>query len=297
VRPPAGCDLVLTQDTLVAGVHFRERDPPRLIARKALRVNLSDLAAKGGEPLCYLLSLGIAPAMTGAWAEEFVAGLAEDQATYGMTLLGGDTVLCEDRAVITVTVCGTVPSGAMVRRAGARPGDRVYVSGTIGDGALGLRLLRDEAGASFELLAESEREHLRRRYLLPEPRTSLAAALRAHASAAMDVSDGLVGDLSLLLEASGCSARIEAARVPLSPAAARLVPRPELFEAALTGGDDYEILCTVAPREAAALTAAAQAAGVALTEIGEVVQGRGPAVVFGADGAPMSFAQGSYAHF
>lgn len=292
--PPADCDLVLTKDALVAGIHFFADDPPDLVARKALRVNLSDLAAKGAAPAGFLLALAL-PAATGeAWLADFARGLKHDIETLACPLLGGDTVRTPGPVTISVTAFGTVPRGRMVKRRGAAPGDHVLVTGSIGDATLGLRLRRGPPAA----IDETERAYLLQRYLLPRPRNALAAALCAHASAAMDISDGLAGDLAKLCAVSAVSARVDVAAVPFSdPARTLLRTDPALLEAALTGGDDYEIICTVPPAAVAAFQAAALAVGIAVTPIGEVVAGDGPPLFVGRDGKPMDFARMSFSHF
>jgi thiamine-monophosphate kinase len=293
LAPPLGCDLVLTADGLVGGVHFFADDPAETIARKALRVNLSDLAAKGAAPLGYLLTLALPPEVEEAWLGEFTRGLAEDAALYQCPLLGGDSVRTPGPVTISVAMAGSVPSGSMVRRAGAKPGDAVFVSGSIGDAALGLALRQ---GAAWKL-DENQRRHLVDRYLLPQPRNALADAVRTHASAAMDVSDGLAGDLVKLCRVSRVAAEIEAARVPLSQAARAVVAAdPAALEAVLTGGDDYEILCTVPPGQCEGFHAAARAAGVPVTEVGKVVAGEGAGFI-AADGATLVFRRAAFSHF
>ena len=292
IAPPPGQDLVVTVDALVAGRHFFPDDPPASIARKALRVNLSDLAAKGAEPLGFTLALALPPDWTAAWLDAFAQGLGEDARHFGCPLLGGDTVKAFEALTLSITAFGAVPAGCMVPRTGARPGDRIYVSGTIGDAALGLQL-RLAGGAAPEGQA-----HLLDRYLHPQPRLALREALRRHASGAMDVSDGLVGDLVKMMRASGTSAEVDLAAVPLSGAAGlATMDRPEAFDVAVTGGDDYEILASIPEREAAGYEAAAAAAGVAVAAIGRVVEGSGPVEFRGPDGEPRPFARNSYSHF
>ena len=294
--PPAGHDLVLTKDALVAGVHFFADDPPDAIARKALRVNLSDLAAKGADPAAFLLAIALPADTKPEWLNSFAHALGEDAAHYACSLLGGDTVRTPGPLTLSITAFGTVPSGAMVRRGGAQPGDRVFVSGTIGDAALGL-LLRKGQRATLSLPDDSK-EHLLNRYLVPRPRNALARALRDHASAAMDVSDGLVGDLAKLCRVSGVSADIRVAGIPLSQAARVAVAYDRsLIEAALTGGDDYEVLCTVAASKSAAWLQAARAADVEVTEIGCVVEGTDPPQWFDESGRALAFSQTSFSHF
>src|ERR1051325_6240577 len=182
VTPPPGCDLVVTADALVEGVHFLTDDPPDSIAKKALRVNLSDLAAKGAAPMGYLLVLSLPSRVDMTWLRPFAAGLAEDQQSFGPSLLGGDTTSTPGPLTIAITAFGQVPTGSMIRRAGAKAGDLVFVSGTIGDGGAGLACLKGECAS----LGSDEREYLIRRYRLPEPRLKLGQALRGVASAALD---------------------------------------------------------------------------------------------------------------
>jgi thiamine-monophosphate kinase len=293
---PAPQGLVATADALVAGVHFFADDPPADIARKALRVNLSDLAAKGAAPRGFLLTLALPPDWRGEKLEAFAQGLGADARAFQCPLLGGDTVATNGTLVISITALGDAPLGRFVPRSGARPGDGVFVSGAIGDAALGLALRRDPSFAAR--LSQDARDLLLARYLLPQPRLALGAALREFASAAMDVSDGLAGDLDKLLRASKVSARIDADAVPLSFAArAAIALDPALFETALTGGDDYEILCCAPPAREAALRAAAMAAGVVVTRIGEIVAGAPPAQIFVGDSAPLRFVKTAFQHF
>src|SRR6185437_13135747 len=217
LKPPIGCDLVLTADALVGGVHFFNDDEARAVAQKSLRVNLSDLAAKGAKPLGFLLSLALPEGVDEDWLASFAAGLKSDADEFACPLFGGDTVRTTGPVTISVAMFGSVPEGRMVRRAGAKPGDLVMVTGTIGDAALGVRL-RNGAGNNWALTA-AQRDHLLARYLLPQPRGALADAVREHASAAMDVSDGLAGDFGKLAHVSGVAAQIVATQVPLSDAA------------------------------------------------------------------------------
>ena len=294
VTPPPAHDLVLTTDALVAGVHFFADDPPASIARKALRVNLSDLAAKGAEPLGFLLSLALPPDWTEAWLDAFAAALGADGAGYGCPLLGGDTVRTPGPLTLSITAFGAVRSGRMAARTGVRPGDRLYVTGTIGDAAIGLRI-RQGVGPA---ITHGEREFLVGRYLEPQPRLALASAMAAHAHGGMDVSDGFVGDLTKMLAVSGVTARVAVYRLPLSHAArAAISANSDLFAVALTGGDDYEILASVAPANAGAFEAAAAAARAPVVCFGEAFEGRAPPRFVGPDGSPITFAHGSYSHF
>ena len=298
ITPPAGCDLVLKTDGIVGGVHFFPDDPPEMVAKKALRVNLSDLAAKGATPIGFLLTLALPGEIGGAWLAPFARGLGADAQAFGCPLLGGDTDRTGGPITISIAAVGAVPHGKMVRRAGAKAGERVVVTGTIGDAALGLRLRRDASAAPRWGLTPEQRDHLEARYLVPEPRTAIAEILRAHASAAMDVSDGLAGDLGKLCRASGVGAEIAAARVPLSNGArAALAQEPALIETILTGGDDYEVVACVPAGKVETLRQQASAAGVAVTEIGAVTAGQGTARFLGPDGRPLVFRQPSFSHF
>ncbi len=295
ITPPAGCDLVLKTDAIIGGVHFFPSDAANDVARKALRVNLSDLAAKGAHPLGFLLSLALPKDIGDDWLADFANGLRGDSVLYGCPLFGGDTDRTPGPIAISIAMFGSVPQGAMVRRAGAKRGDRVYVSGTIGDAALGLAV-RKAAGTGWKLNA-TQRQHLEQRYLLPQPRNALADAVRLYASAAMDVSDGLAGDLAKLCRVSQVAAEIEVARVPLSDAAKAVVAaQPAMIETALTGGDDYEIVCTVPEARTAVFRAAAQAAQVAVTEIGRIGAGEG-ARFLASDGKALTFKRASFSHF
>jgi thiamine-monophosphate kinase len=290
----AGADLVVTTDALVAGVHFFADDPPALVARKALRVNLSDLAAKGAEPLGFLLSLSLPRDWTNGWLAQFAAGLAEDARCFSCPLLGGDTTATPGPLSISITALGR--AARFVPRSGARPGDAIFVSGTIGDAALGLALRK---GAAFgDRLDAAARDHLIDRYLLPRPRTALIGPLREFASAAMDVSDGLAGDLAKLLRASGASGAVEVSRAPFSPAARQAIEiDPRLVDLALTGGDDYEILCCAPPEAETALEQAARDVGAQLTKIGAACAGRAPPSFLDADGSTRNFSKLSFSHF
>lgn len=297
LSPPEGAELVLTQDAVVASVHFFPDDSPASVARKALRVNLSDLAAKGARPLGALLTLALPKDTPVAWMDAFAAALGADAAAYGCPLMGGDTVATPGPVTVSITALGTVPKGGFVPRTGARPGQAILVSGTIGDAALGLRLRQGTTHAAFARLSDEQRAHLLDRYLHPQPRLALAPALRAHAAAAMDVSDGLVGDLSKMLAASGCGGRIEAHRVPLSVAAATAAGHDAaLHAAALTGGDDYEILACVPHGEVHGFVLAAAEAGVPVALIGETRAEAG-LDVRDAGGQPLDLGAGSYSHF
>ncbi len=293
--PSPGHDLVLTADAVVAGVHYFPDDPPASIARKALGVNLSDIAAKGAVPRGFLLTLALPDDWTEAWLAAFTQGLGEAASASGCALLGGDTVRSGGPALIGVTAFGELPSGTIVRRTEARIGDRLCISGTVGDGALGLLLRRDPAWAA--VLDGPMRAHLADRYLHPRPRLALAPLLRRFARAAMDVSDGLAGDLAKML-GGGRSALIDVPSVPLSAAAAAaLGADPGLIAPILTGGDDYEILCAVPPDALDAFLSDATRTGIPVTPIGTVTAGEAPPAFALADGTRHVFAAGSFSHF
>lgn len=267
-----GHDLIVTKDAVVEGVHFPSGEAPDLIARKLLRVNLSDLAAKGAEPFAAFLAVAWPRAWTPAMREAFAVGLGEDLAAFDLSLMGGDTVSTDGPFTASLTAMGWVGAGAMVRRAGARPGELVMVSGTIGDGTLGLAAARGELRAP-ELLE---------RYRLPRPRLDLLEAVR-RASAAADVSDGLAADAGHIARASGVGMRLHLDRLPLSPAArAWLARHPGGLARLASGGDDYEIVCT-APTPLPGFTV-----------IGEVVEGQG--VVCLIEGRPVDLGAGGWTH-
>jgi thiamine-monophosphate kinase len=296
LTPPPGCDLVLTTDGVIAGVHFFPDDPPETVGRKALRMNLSDLAAKGAQPAGFLLSIALPVGNNEAWLAAFTAGLGDDARHYQCPLFGGDTDHTPGPISVAIAAFGTVPTGKLVRRSTAKVGDCIVVTGTIGDAALGVLLRRDAGLARRLRLAEAANAYLQDRYLKPQPRNALAAAVLQYASAAMDVSDGLAGDLAKLCRASGVGVEIDAERVPLSDAAhAMLAADPALFETALSGGDDYEILLTLPPANLAGFATAADRAGVAVTEIGRIEVGQ--TADFVRDGKTLAFARASYSHF
>jgi thiamine-monophosphate kinase len=288
---PPGRQLVLAADAMVEGVHYLPDDPPETIGRKLLRVNLSDLAAMGAMPLGYLMTTSFARGTAEDWIAAFVRGLAQDQAEFGLRVLGGDTTATPGPTSLSLTILGTVAPGAALRRAGARPGDEVWVSGTIGDGALGLRVLRGE-------LPGDAAGHLVDRYRLPRPRLALGQAVAGLAHAGLDVSDGLVQDLGHLCRAGGCAAEIEAAAVPFSDAAAALLAAdPALLPALVTGGDDYELLFAAPPEAAGAIRAAAARAGTPVARIGRMVAGPPRVVLRDAAGAPVPLPREGWSHF
>jgi thiamine-monophosphate kinase len=290
---PAGEELVVTVDTIVEAVHFLPSDPADEIARKALRVNLSDLAAKSAKPFGYLLALSLPKWVEDGWLERFAGGLQQDQQCYGVDLLGGDTTSTPGPLTISITAFGRVPAGRMLRRGGAKPGDAVFVSGTIGDAGAGLAIL---GGAGAEL-DEAIRQRLVGRYRIPEPRTKLGPLLLDTATAALDVSDGLLADLGHIAEVSQVKVVVEIARIPLSREYVALAGTTVsgILEAA-TAGDDYEIAFSAPPSARQAIAAASQSAGVPVREIGRVEEGNG-VVVLDEIGRPIRLERLGYTHF
>lgn len=290
-----GDDVVVTTDAIVAGVHFLPDDPPGTVARKALRVNLSDLAAKGADPAGFVLTLALCD-VNEAWLAPFAQALGEDADQFGCPLLGGDTVSTPGPTMISITAFGRVPCGKMVRRSTARVEDALVVSGTIGDATLGLALLKGEQGPLGNDAAA--RTELVDRYRVPQSRVALASAVRDHASAAMDVSDGLMGDLAKLCGASGVSAVVKAAALPLSgPARTWLTSDPGLVARLVAGGDDYEILCAVPENRLADFQLAARSAGVPVSVIGRIVAGKSAPQLVDAGNREIPLQRRSYSHF
>jgi len=274
LAPPAGHKVVLKTDSLIEGVHFLRSDPPALVARKGLRRALSDLAAKGAEPCVYLLALALPPWPDMEWLRAFADGLGADQAEFGLSLVGGETNATPGPLTLTVTAVGYVPNCALIRRNGARAGDRVYVTGTIGDAGCGLRLATGNAAT----VSEGARAFLVSRYRLPIPRLSTGLALRGIASAALDVSDGLLADLGHVADVSGVRIEIDAAEIPLSTALRELWGDSiEARSRAAGAGDDYEIAFTAAAPGSPALSEIARRTSTAITPIGRVVAGHGVA--------------------
>mgnify|MGYP003700514977 CR=1 FL=1 len=291
LRTPDGTSLVMTTDTLVAGVHFVGDEAPGDIAAKALRVNLSDLAAMAATPWCYGLNLALPTSVDDRWVEAFCAGLGDEQRHFGLHLAGGDSVATSGPITITLTAYGLVDDGRALHRDGASAGDEVWVSGTIGDGLLGLEAVRHHAFGPHA-------EYLIARYRRPEPRLKLARALVGTATAALDVSDGLVADLGHLAEESGLSAVLECPAVPLSEAAAEaLADAPERLADLLTGGDDYELLFAAPPEGEAAVRSAAAASRTPVARIGRLTAGRaGHVHALDGEGTPLTLARTGYRH-
>ncbi len=298
ISPVSGGELVVKTDPVVGGVDFPSDAPAALVARKALRVNLSDLAAKGAVPRAYLLDLLLPASVDEPWIAAFAAGLAADQAEFGVHLIGGDLSSTPGPIAIAVCALGEAPVGRIIRRGGAQPHDLVYVTGTIGDAALGLGVLR----GALPALDAGPAAFLLDRYRLPQPRVALGPHLIGLATAAIDVSDGLVADLRHLCEVSRLSAVIEARSVPLSPAARVAIgDDPRRLATALTGGDDYEILFTAPPAAAARIDECSRATGIAITLIGRMEAPPAAApprvTVLGDRGEALQFLSEGWTHF
>jgi thiamine-monophosphate kinase len=293
IAGPPGEQYVLKTDAIVEGVHFLPGDPADQVAQKLLRVNLSDLAAKGARPFGYLLMTALPKTRDEAWLAAFAAGLAADQARFGIGLLGGDSVATPGPTTLAVTALGLIATGRTVLRGGARAGDRVYVSGSLGDAALGLMV----AKGGLRGLAPPARDFLLDRFRLPQPRLILGPRLVGLATAMMDISDGLVADLGHICAVSAVGATVEAAALPLSPAARLAVAAdPALLAAVLGGGDDYELLFTAPATADAALAALAQELRLPVTAIGRIAAGQG-VVVRDAAGAEIAVPVAGYGHF
>lgn len=293
LTPDLGNDLVVTSDPIICGVHFFPTDAPADIAWKALAVNASDLAAKGAEPLGYMLTLAFPEPPEREWVRAFADGLRSAQESFGCRLIGGDTDLTPGPLTIGVTLVGTVPRGKFVPRQGAAKGDHVFATGTIGDSAIGLAIHRELP--SLARLSVEDKVFLLGRYLRPQPRLRLTETLRAHASAALDISDGLIKDLSRLAGPFGFA--LEFPRLPLSEAAARaLALEPELINAILSGGDDYELLVAVPPAAITGFQRGAETAGIPVTDLGSLGE-VGPLRVLDEGGAPLEVQRPGYDHF
>jgi thiamine-monophosphate kinase len=285
ITPPAGRELVVTADAMVAGVHFLPDEKPENIARKLLRVNLSDIAAMGATPLYYLLTLSAPRGLPDEWFAGFAHGLALDQARYNVALLGGDTTSTPGPITLSVTMFGHVAPGTALRRSGARAGDNLYVTGIIGDGVLGLMALRGEIADPDGTLAAH--------YRLPEPRLGLD--LHGIATAAMDISDGLIQDAGHMARASGVALEIEISRIPLSPAGR--AAGPDFVASGTAGGDDYELVLAAAPESEAALQTSAEAAGIPITRIGQCIAGEPGVRGIDAQGREIPLGGKGWSHF
>ena len=292
LSPVPDTDYVITQDAIAEGIHFFAEDPPDQIARKALRVNLSDIAAKGGHPKYISLALGLGTDWNEEWIAAFAKGLQEDCTRFGVELTGGDTFSTGSGFIISITKIGEIPKNQYVSRIGAKPADAIFVTGSIGDAALGLKArlggLKDLDETSLEVLLD--------RYLLPRPRMELARLIRKFATSSMDISDGFVGDLEKLCDASGVSAVVNLADIPLSEAVSAAVRlESNALETALSGGDDYEILFTANADNSNEILASCSSWDFNISQVGEIVEGEG-VKVFDTKGEVMEFKNKSYDH-
>ncbi len=288
-------DLVINTDAVVSGVHFLETENPALIAERVLRVNLSDLAAKGAKPLGYQLTLALPSVVDDAWMASFAAGLRANQAAFNWSLLGGDTVRSPGPLTISVTAFGTVPHAKALRRGGAQIGDEIWVTGWIGDGALGLAIAKGhDLSLPTGIAAAAEQK-----FRLPQPRIAFGVALAESglATASADVSDGLIADLGHIASASALGMAIEAASVPLSDAGRLMTERDaEWLPRLLTGGDDYEVIFTAPPLAAQQLAAMAEATRTPLCRIGHTIAGT-EVVVTLPNGDALPMLTSGYTHF
>ncbi len=296
LTPPPGMDLVITNDTLVGDVHFRSCDEPEDIGFKALAVNVSDLTAKGAVPIAFILSLSLPRDSQKNWCRRLIAGIGEWAEG---KLAGGDITSGDHPLMISVTAIGELPSGSMVRRNTAHPGDVVFVTGTVGNSALGLAVLTNAPLLADVHLSPQAREAFISAYHRPAPPVSLAAVIRDHASAAMDISDGVVRDATRMCVGSGVGMEFTAGLIPVSAELRRLSDgHASLMWTALTGGDDYQTLLTVPRERVAAFEAAVKAVGQAtVTRIGHVTDAPGELIVRDVDGQPMVFEKTGHDHF
>ncbi len=292
-RAPEGFETVITKDVMIEGVHYLSGTNPARVAQKLLRVNLSDLAAMGAEPQSYLLGCQFREDVSQNWLHEFAQGLTEDQTTFGISLLGGDTTKTPGPNAFSLTAIGALPQGTAIRRSGVQPGDEIWVSGTIGDGAMGLMMAKGE----YTPKDASDAPFLKDCLELPTPRIGLGQRLRGIASAAIDVSDGLIADLGHLARASGVGLTLAADAVPLSdPCRRALAEGASDLATLLTGGDDYELAFSAPAGSRDGLLSAADDAHVAITLVGLASDGEGTVRVLN-EGQPMAVSQSGYRHF
>ena len=297
IEPPPGHELVVTTDALIEGVHFLPTADAADVAWKALAVNVSDLVAKGATPLAYVMSIAL-PRLDREWLANFRTGLAAAQSAFGCPLAGGDTDRTPGPLAVSITAFGSVPKGRMVQRATAQPNDLVYVSGTIGDATLGLALRRDPQLRASWNLDEAACRFLEAKFSRPHPPVALAPVLLAYASAAMDVSDGLMKDFARLCRASEVGGRLEGARLPLSgPARSVVAAREDMLERLMSGGEDYEILACVPPANAGQFEQRAEQVHTRVTCIGAIETSAAGIAAIGVEGAPMHFTKTGWDHF
>jgi thiamine-monophosphate kinase len=293
-----GHELVVTCDTLVEGVHFLKEDPPESVGHKALAANISDLTAKGARAYAYMLSLAVPNGTPAEWFTQFAEGLRTVQRETGISLIGGDTTATPGAPTITITALGLVTHQHAAMRLGAKPGDRLYVSGTIGDSHLGLQLMRDPALAEKWGLTDEDVAYLVDRYRRPGPNADLAILVRNFAQAAIDVSDGLVGDVEKLCRVSHVGARLETVRVPFSDAGKKILERePERLSELITAGDDYGVVVAVSEKSAPDFESEAAAGGMAFSRIGEITEVEANVEVADGEGNPLTLKHKGFSHF
>ncbi len=283
ISPPEGCELIITKDAISEGIHFIGNESPDLIASKALRVNLSDLAAMGAQPLCYFLALMLPKNTSEQWLEKFASGLKQTGEEFSIHLAGGDTTATNGNLSISITAIGSVPKGVALRRNGAKIGDDIYVSGTLGDSALGLQLLSSRAQPR-----DLDKDFFINRYLTPQPRISLGVSLRTIANSAMDISDGLAQDLGHICTASNVGAVIYSDKIPTT--------NKQQLEAALSGGDDYELLFTAPPEKSETIKNLAKKLSLPLTCIGKITSGNSVQVL-DENGKEITLNKKGFSHF
>jgi thiamine-monophosphate kinase len=290
---PVEQSLVVTTDTLVEGIHFLSEDGPKDIAAKLLRVSLSDLAAMGAMPAYYSLAIAVTPFMSVEWFKEFSQNLAADQAEFGITLIGGDTVSTSGPLTLSLTAMGFVKTGTALRRSGACIGDDIWVSGSIGDSALGLKVAKGE----FDSLAAENKDYLLSRYRRPLPRTSLGQELINNVHSVIDVSDGLVADLGHICKTSDVGAKILMGKIPLSVAGKEAIAiKPRSIDLILSGGDDYELLFTADSTFQKLSKIISERTNVSLTKIGTIIKTKSVCVL-DLNGKRYPVSKAGYTHF
>lgn len=290
-------DVVVTVDAIAAGTHFFEDDSAADIGWKALAVNVSDLVAKGAEPFAYVMSLALPSRPSHDWMTSFCSGLGAAQAVFKIALAGGDTDVRDGPLAITITALGRVPKGKVVRRSGGHPGDRLFLTGTIGDAAIGLALRRDDALCRQMKLSDQDIDFLLNRYHRPKVRTRIAPVVQSLASASIDISDGLVKDATSLAVASSCGLKVFCNTIPISQSARIAVASGQFSgEDLITAGGDYEVLAAVPDSNATKFASAAETAGVSVTEIGVLTE-QSDVIFLDGEGQPLTFHQAGYDHF
>ena len=293
LQPPEGRDLIFTKDLMIENVHFPSNAQPSAVARRLLRVNLSDLAAAGAQPMGYMLGVAATGDEDEAWFQDFASGLKADQEEFGVRLWGGDTTSGSTSLCLSLTAVGSVPKGSGLKRTGAEVGDGIYVTGTIGDAAFGLKALE---GKLVERVLKNDADYFTDRYWRPRPRLSIGQGLLGVASAAVDVSDGLLADVEHLASASALKAVVETKLVPLSASLKAYVKMdPSYVNEVVSGGDDYELVFTAPRGTERQIIDIGWRAGVLITRIGDMDKGEGLSVL-DLEGQAMNAGQKGYQH-